>query len=325
MPLKISHISKKYDDRWILRDVDFEARNGEITGIFGSTGAGKSTLIRLIAGSEKCSSGEIVHESHDVTALSCEDRQFHFPKLSNESFWKALFKTDKSSQLADGEGQVLALESAIEKADSVLLLDDSFCYMDLLLRMENYEKLKKAVREQNLIVLIATNDFDEAMLLCDRVAVLSSGEIKQFGTPREIYELPNSGQTAGICGRNNIFTARRVSSSKAETPEFQTLTGEHRLFTRKTGSRSALGALDQSVDLMIRPEHVTISFGASFPEDNLLKATIIDIKFLGATTLIRLDSNGLHLEALVLRLVGLEIGSECLLGLPPDRIFVLKD
>ncbi len=324
MPLKISHLSKKYDDRWILRDVSFEAQDGEILGIFGSTGAGKSTLIKIISGSEKAISGTIHHDTADVTALTCEDRDFHLPRLTNESFWKTIFKTEKKSQLADGEGQVLALEHAIEKAKSVLLLDDSFCYMDFLLRTENYEKLKTHAVRNKSIVIIASNDYDEVLMLCDRVAVLSGGEIKQFGTPREVYENPNSVQVAGIFGRNNIISARRVSSSKAEMPEFMTLDGEHRVFTKKIESRGALGAINQNVSLMIRPEHISLSFGASFPEDNLLRAKITDIKFNGPTTIVRLDSNGLKIEALVLRLVGLEVGEECMVGLPPDRIAVLK-
>jgi ABC-type Fe3+/spermidine/putrescine transport system ATPase subunit len=297
MSLRVSNLSKRYADNWILRDVSFEAEKGEIFGIFGATAAGKSTLIRIISGSENCNSGSILHNASDVTTLTCEDRNFHFPKLTNESFWKNLFKTENKSQIADGEGQVMALESALENADSVLLLDDSFCYMDRLLRHENYTKLRNKVREKNLIVIVATNDFEEAMLLCDRIGILHNGELKQIGIPRDIYENPNSFAVARITGRNNLFEARRLTSTKAELPEFQTLVGEHRLFARKT-EKSALGAINQNLTLSIRPEHISISFGASFPEDNLLKATVEDIRFQGATTLIALDSNGLKLEAL---------------------------
>ncbi len=324
MSLRVSNLSKRYDNNWVLRDVSFEAKKGEIFGIFGSTAAGKSTLIRLISGSENCNSGSIFHDSSDVTVFSCEDRNFHFPKLTNETFWKNLFKTNSKSQIADGEGQVLALEDALEKADRVLLLDDSFCYMDRLLRHENYTKLRNKVKEKNLIVIVATNDFEEAMLLCDRIGILHNGELKQIGTPHEIYENPNSFAVARITGRNNLIGARRLTSTKAELPEVQTLLGEHRLFTQKTEKKS-LGAINQNVTLAVRPEHISISFGASFPEDNLLKATVEDIRFQGATTLIALDSNGLKLEALVLRLVGLKIGDECMVGLPPDRILILKD
>jgi hypothetical protein len=75
--------------------------------------------------------------------------------------------------------------------------------------------------------------------------------------------------------------------------------------------------------LAIRPENISISFGASFPEDNLLKASVVKISPQGATTLLTVDSNGLTLDILVLRLVGLNVGDECMIGLPPDRIMVL--
>ena len=324
MSLKIEKLSKRYEQNWVLKDVSFEANEGEILGIFGVTGAGKSTLIRIISGSESCSGGTIHHNSNDVTLLSCDERNFHFPKLTNESFWKKLFKTEKKSQLADGEGQVLALNESLENAESVLLLDDSFCYMDRLLRYENYKKLKDSVRQRNLTVIVATNDFSETMTLCDRVVVLDKGEVLQIGTPQEIYLNPVSAKVAYISGRNNLIEARRLTSNKIETPEFQKIKGEHRLFTAKP-DKSKFAPINQNNILTIRPEHISISFGASFPEDNLLKAKITDVRFQGATTLVILDANGLSLEALVLRLVGLNVGEECVVGLPPDRIAVFKN
>lgn len=323
MSLKVENLSKRYEQNWVLKDVSFEAVEGEILGIFGVTGAGKSTLIRLISGVEPCNGGTISYNSKDVTTLSCDERNFHFPRVTNDSFWKSLFKTEKKSALADGEGQVLALNEAMEKAESVLLLDDSFCYMDRLLRHENYNKLKEKVRQNKLIVLIATNDFDEAMMLCDRVVFIDKGAVLQIGTPDEIYLNPASSRVAYISGRNNLIAARRITSNKTETPEFQTIKGEHRLFTQKI-QKSRFAPINQNNILTIRPEHISISFGASFPEDNLLKAKIADVKFQGATTLVVLDAGSLMLEALVLRLVGLTVGEECVVGLPPDRIQVFK-
>lgn len=321
--MKVDNLSKRYENNWVLRGVSFEAERGEILGIFGLTGAGKSTLIRIVSGSENCDGGKIFHETNDVTTLSCEDRSFHFPRITNHSFWQRLFKTDKKSVLPDGEGQVLALNEGLEKADSVLLLDDSFCFMDALLRYENYKKLRDEVRRQKLVVLIATNDFDEAMMLCDRVLVLDGGEVLQIGKPDEVYLNPASSKVAFVSGRNNLIAARRLTSNKTETPEFQTIVGEHRLFTQKT-DKSRFAPINENNILTIRPEHISISFGAAFPEDNLLKAKITDVKFQGATTLVVLDANGLILQALVLRLVGLTIGEECVVGLPPDRIQVFK-
>jgi len=324
MSLKISNLSKKYDGKWILRDVSFEARKGEVTGVFGATSAGKTTLIKILSGKERCSGGAIFSDEREMTNLSCEERGFHLPNLKNDSFWKSIFKTDKSSELSDGDGQILALEHALNESEGILLLDDTFCFMDRQKRDIYFSRLRNVTKEKNLTVVFATNDFEEVLAACDSVAILSKGEIRQAGTPREVYVNPANARIADITGRNNLIIARRLSSTKTELPEFQTLVGEHRLFTART-EKSALGAITQNVCLAIRPEHISISFGASFPEDNLLKATIAGVKFQGSTTLIKLDADGLFLEALVLRLVGLNIGDECMVGLPPDRILVLKD
>ena len=324
MSLIINNLSKKYDENWVIKDVSLNVERGEILGLFGMIAEGKTTIIRILAGVEPLNQGTIFYNSKDLTNLNCDERGFNFPKLTNDAFWKSLFKTQKSSQLADGEGQVLALEHALEQASEVLLLDNQFCFMDRITREKNCEKLRAVVKDKNLAVIFATNDYNEVFSICDRVSILHNGEILQTGTPREVFENPSSAAVARVTGRNNLIEARRLTSNKSEMPEFQTLTGEHRLFTDRV-EKGALGAINQSVTLAIRPEHVSISFGASFPEDNLLKAKITGISFLGATTLIKLNANGLELEALVLRLVGLNVGEECMVGLPPDRILVLKD
>lgn len=322
MSLIINNLSKRYNENWIIKNVSLQVLKGEILGIFGAVGEGKSSLIRVIAGIEDSNSGSIVFDSIDLSGKNCQERNFHFPTITNDAFWKSAFQTQKSSEIADGEGQVLALEDALQRANNVLLLDNQFCFMDRQTRERVCEKLRQTVKEKNLAVIFATNSYTEVFSICDRVAVLHQGEICQTGTPREVYENPKTVLVANITGRNNLIAARPVISNHVEMPEFQTLTGAHRLFTDKKDSH---GTKDQNVTLAIRPEHVSISFGASFPEDNLLKAKIASIIFQGANTLIKLDANGLGLEALVLRLVGLNIGEECMVGLPPDRILVLKD
>lgn len=322
MSLIINNLSKRYNENWIIKDVSLQVFKGEILGIFGAVGEGKSSLIRVIAGIEDSNSGSIVFDSIDLSGKNCQERDFYFPTITNDAFWKSAFQTQKSSEIADGEGQVLALEDALHRANNVLLLDNQFCFMDRQTRERVCKKLRQTVKEKNLAVIFATNSYAEVFSICDRVAVLHQGEICQTGTPREVYENPTSVSVANITGRNNLIAARPVTSIHIEMPEFQTLNGAHRLFTDK---KDLHGTNDQNVTLAIRPEHVSISFGASFPEDNLLKAKITNIIFQGANTLIKLDANGLELEALVLRLVGLNVGDECMVGLPPDRILVLKN
>ncbi len=326
MALQITNLSKRYDNNWVLRDISFEAAEGEIMGIYGLSGSGKSTLIRILQGSEDPNGGSVTFRGRDLTGESAEKRWFSIPHAPEESGWRGIFRPAKEQQTADGVGQFAAFKTALESASDkgVILLDNAFCDLDLDMRQQAFEELRAAVSERGLTVILATKDFDDVFELCDRVAILSNGQVEQIGPPQEVYDRPVSTAAARATGRNNIFAARRLTSSKADLPEFQTIEGSHRLFTEKADVRT-LGAINRDVSLSIRPEHITLSFGASFPEDNLLKATITGVRLLGSTTLIELDAGGLRLEALVLRLVGLNPGDECMLGLPPDRIHVLRD
>ena len=324
MSLKIVNLCKKFDDKFHYQKCFARSSAGEILGIFGITGAGKTTLLRTIAGIESNDGGEIHYKNNDLSFVPSTARNIDFPDVSNQKFWNKVFKTKTKSELADGEGQVLALENALENPSDVILLDNSFCQMDLLLREENQIYLRRVVKEKNLTVLLASNDFEEIFQVCDRVAVLSGGEIVQTGKPRDVFENPVSANVARVFGRNNLISARRLTSNKTDIQEFLSIEGNHRIFAAMNDKKT-LGAINQNIFLAIRPEHISISSGASFPEDNLLKATVTEVKFLGHTTLIKLDANGLNFEAMVLRLVGLNVGDECVVGLPPDRILIFKD
>ena len=322
MSLKASNLSKLYDNNWILRNVSFEVERGEIFGLFGASGCGKTTILNILAGSEKSNGGEIHFDSSDISEKSKTDRNFAFAGQSQAPSWKQFFGSGKSRPL--GSGQAKAIKHAIETAQNVLLLDDVFSCMDHIQKLECINLLHTSATEKNLVVVFATCNFDDILLFCDIAAVIADSEIKQIGTPREVYLEPVCYDVARIAGRNNLFEARRVTSSKVETPQFQTIEGSHKLTIQKVEKRF-LGALNQNVSLGIRPEHISISFGASFPEDNLIRATITGVQFLGATTLVELDADGLKLDVLVLRLVGLKSGDECMIGLPPDRIAIYKD
>jgi ABC-type Fe3+/spermidine/putrescine transport system ATPase subunit len=324
MSFQVTNLSKKYPDKWVLRDVSLEVPAGEILGIFGASAAGKSTLIRAIAGIEKTNGGTASYRGTDLTSLSFKDRNFQLPEVKSTPSGWGLFKNNKKSDAAGSESRIRAFEDALEEAGGVLLLDDPFCGIDPATRSGLYEKLRRAALEKGLSVILATSDYDEICAVCDRVAVLSGTEIRQTGTPQEVYEQPATSAIAAIVGRNNLFPARRLTSNKVELPEFLTLQGDHRLFAQKADKR-VLGAINQNVTLAVRPEHISMSFGASFPEDNLLKAVITGVKYFGAMTIVELDCAGLKLEAMVLRLVGLNVGDECMVGLPPDRILILKD
>jgi spermidine/putrescine transport system ATP-binding protein len=320
MSLKISNLSKRIEDNRILRDVSFEVSDGEIFGIIGADEAEKSALLQLIANAKTSNSNEISFGENNPADTNVTV----FPSPEEKNLWQKIFPAKENNSVNELEKFKTDFENALKNSAKTLLLDNPFSCLHENLRDELRKSLKSAVKEKNLTVVFFTNNSEEVFAVCDKAGVLNKGETVQTGTPKELYEKPKSVAVAAALGRSNFIKAMRVSFTNQNFQEFQTLEGEHRLQTDKS-EKSTLGAINSPITLAIRPEHISISFGASFPEDNLLKAKISDVQYRGATTGIMLDANGLILEVLVLRLVGLKIGDECMVGMPPDRIQILKD
>ncbi|MDM7923834.1 MAG: ATP-binding cassette domain-containing protein [Pyrinomonadaceae bacterium] len=320
MSLTVSEISKRFGSNWILRNVSFVAEKGSVTGIFGANGSGKSTLLRLLAGLETSNGGSFSVNGSAPAASNSTDAFVYVLSIPASPFLqRALGKAVNDAAKRQEE----AIMTAVNGAETAVLLDDAFCLFDDETKDAIFANVRRAAAERGLTVVFATSDFNDVLAYCDRVTVIANRYVVQEGTPEEIYDAPENCLVARLTGRHNLIEARRLSSNKTELPEFHTIAGEHRLHAHR-GSKSELGAINQNVWLAIRPEQLSISFGASFPEDNLIKAAIAGIKFLGPLTLVDLDAGGLTLQAYVPRLIGLNIGDECMVGLPPDRIRILK-
>jgi ABC-type Fe3+/spermidine/putrescine transport system ATPase subunit len=320
MTLRLRKLSKLYGQKWALRDVDLDVDGGSVFGIFGGTASGKTTLVRCIAGVEKPNGGSIAVNEKDVTKRSAKDRDVYYPDTVRSGGIGGIFGRNSHSGSA-GESRLAELRTSLASDKTLVLLDEPLLGLDDRER----DQAARAIREGatgGRSIIVASASFEDIAATCSMAAVINNGEIVQVDTPQNLYSHPVS--VGAVVGRNNLFTARRLSSSDAGLPEFMSADGGHRLFAQQT-EKNRLGAIDQNVTLAIRPEQVSISFGASFPEDNLLKATVMDITFRGKTTLIELDAAGLKLEARVFRVVGLNAGDECMISLPPDRLQVLKD
>ncbi len=312
MPLRIKNLSKRYGNMWALRDIDLEVADGQVFGIFGGTASGKSTLLRCIAGTESVTNGSVDTGGESV----------HLGPVRKEGGISAILG-NRNPDMSKGEAHIAEIERSLENSARVLLLDDPFSSIDAA----HFELLSAKIRSiaaEGRIVIFASSDFQHIAANCERMIVLADGYAGQAGLTQAIYENPESSAVARVVGHNNLFEARRVTSTNADMPEFFTIEGGHRLVAHPT-DKLKLGAINQNITLAIRPEHVSITFGASFPEDNLLKAVVTGIRFLGETTLVELDADGLKLAARVFRVVGLNIGEECMIGMPPHRILVLKD
>jgi iron(III) transport system ATP-binding protein len=230
-------------------------------------------------------------------------------------------------ELSGGQQQRVAIARAIAIEPALLLFDEPLSNLDVSLREETRGELRELVNRLRLTAVYVTHDQEEAFALCDRIGVMVGGRIMQTGEPRQLYEFPADISVARFLGRNNVIKAVRLSSSKTSLGEFKTLEGEHTIHLPV--GQDELAPLNKPCFLAIRPEHVVlIRPGHKSPDiemaGNVLIAKIREIVFAGATSTVRLDANGLLLEALVLEPDGLKVGADCSVALPTDRLSLLK-
>jgi len=322
MPLEIKGLSKRYGNNWILRDLDLTASEGRVLGLLGGTASGKSTLLRTLAGSTTDSGGSALLDGSDILKVRQKERGVALlPEPARAPLIGLLASPPAESA---GEAVLKQFEERLTKAGKLILLDDPFSQLDGQLRTDAVAMVRRAAKSRDRVVIFATADFNQLTEVADDVAVLAQDRIVQTGTPQEVYEEPSSVASAVLTGGGNLFEARRLSKNNAELPEFHTIDGGHRIYGAPT-EKGRLGSIHANVTLCIRPEQVMMSMGASFPEDNLLRAVVTGIQFRGMTSIVDFDAAGLKLSARIFKAVGIEVGQEFMLGLPPHRIIVLRD
>lgn len=238
--IELRNICKSYDDsRPILKQVNLSIEKGEFVTLLGSSGCGKTTLLRSIAGLETVDEGEILIDGVDVTHLSPRQRnlamifQQHslFPTMTvqeNIAFGLKMKKIPKSeidcrvrdtlalvdlsgsekkfpSQLSGGEQQRVALARCIVTNPKVLLLDEPFSAIDAKLRQALQIKIKEIHTELGITSIFVTHDQEEAMRMSDRIYLMNEGSIEQCDTPMNLYLHPSSSYAAGFIGHYNLI------------------------------------------------------------------------------------------------------------------------
>ncbi|HEV2883300.1 MAG TPA: ABC transporter ATP-binding protein [Pyrinomonadaceae bacterium] len=357
MPLlSLKNLSRTFDKTKAVDDASVDVERGEFFGLLGPSGCGKTTTLRMIAGLEKPDAGSIHFGDADITNHPAERRGFgmvfqnyalfphlnvfenvafglrarHKPKSEIKERVKGAlelvqlpgYENRRVDEISGGQQQRVAIARAIAIEPALLLFDEPLSNLDVTLREATRGELRELVERLGLTAVYVTHDQEEAFALCDRISVMVGGRILQTGAPRELYENPAQLSVAQFLGRNNLIRVMRLSSSDDGTGEFKTLNGDYKL--RVPVRRDELAPLNKPCVLAIRPEHVVIK-NPGPATGNALPATVREINFAGATSSLKLDANGLDLEALVLQADGLAVGSQCLAVLPPDRIALLKE
>ncbi len=328
-----------------LDDVSVQIRQGEFFTLLGPSGCGKTTLLRLIAGFETPTSGQILLGGDDITHLPPNKRPVNtvfqsyalFPHLTvaqnigfglemqnrpraeiKETVARMLglvqlepMANRKTSQLSGGQQQRVALARALAPAPKVLLLDEPLSALDLKLRKEMQIELKRLQMETGITFIFVTHDQEEALTMSDRIAVMSAGHIQQVGAPRDIYTRPANRFVASFIGETNFLTGQ----------------SDGRQVVLGNGAALDLPTKQGAVSLAIRPEQVRL---AATGTAGAMPARVASTVYFGTDTHVHLalsDSTKIVARQQIPSTGGMDLqnGDEVGVILPTDALQVLED
>jgi len=315
--LQLQHLTKRFDTFTAVDDLSLDIAAGEFLTFLGASGSGKTTTLRMIAGFERPTSGEILMEGTSITPLPPFKRDINtvfqhyalFPHMSvrdNVGYglrMKGVAKPEVTTrveealqmvqlghlgdraprQLSGGQQQRVALARALVNRPRVLLLDEPLGALDLKLRKEMQLELKELNKRLGITFIYVTHDQEEALTMSDRIALMRNGRIEQLSGPREMYEEPVSRYVADFIGETNLLqatAARRLGGSAAR------LTIAGRDFEATATPSWVEG---KPAWLAVRPEHVRPSNGGG---PGGLPVTVVDAVFTGVITRVHTSIDG---------------------------------
>ena len=331
--IELSNVSKSYGDNKVLNGIDLSIKKNEFVTLLGSSGCGKTTLLRSIAGLGSMDSGQIILDNEDITFKNPRDRNIGmifqsyclFPTMNvynNVAFGLKLKKEpenqikdevmnvlesvnliDKAknypSELSGGERQRVALARALVMKPKVLLLDEPFNAIDAKLRKALQLKVKELHRQYNMTSIMVTHDQDEAMRMSDTIHLFKDGEIEQSGTSTDLYLSPKSKYVASFMGNYNVIEAKDL----------------HRM---------TKGKYTKNQTIVLRPEAIEMQREEFIEKTNeyIFKGIISD--YIPQGNIVRFSINvenvDLDVDVLVDRFTSFDIGDFVYLRISPDKI-----
>ena len=337
--IELKNIKKVFDDTVVVEDFNLEVKKGEFVTFLGPSGCGKTTTLRMIAGFEFPTEGQILLNGEDISHLPPNLRPIntvfqryalfphmnvydnvafglnlkHLPKsVISEKVRRVLevvdlegFEKRKISTLSGGQQQRIAIARAIVNEPDILLLDEPLGALDLKMRKEMQLELKSMHEQLGITFIYVTHDQEEALTMSDKVVVMSDGMIQQIGTPEEIYNEPKNAFVADFIGESNIFEGKMAASMTVSFcgAEFPCVDNVPK---------------DTRVDVVVRPEDVIITT----PEHGQISGVVDSAVFKGMyyeITAILPDEN----EVVIQTTRNVQPGEEIGMRIGPDEIHVM--
>lgn len=354
--LSIRNVKKSYGNTHILKGIDIDIDKGQFLILVGPSGCGKSTLLNMIAGLEDISSGEIHIGNRLVNHLPPKDRDIAmvfqsyalYPNMTvrqNISFGLEIRKVPvaeqkaivervanmlqishlldrKPNQLSGGQRQRVAMGRALARNPTLFLFDEPLSNLDAKLRVEMRTEIKLLHQRMGTTIVYVTHDQIEAMTLGDRIAVMKDGEVKQFGTPQQIYDTPANLYVAGFIG-SPAMNFIPATLEEAEGQAIVRLDNGTETFPVKLGPLGTAQRpyVGKSVILGIRPEQITDQGSAQADQPNLqlIRAKVEITEPTGPDTLVTSQFNGVKVTARCHPQAGMAPGQTATLVIDPSK------
>ena len=337
--VSLKGIKKVYDNQvTAVQDFDLEIQDKEFVVLVGPSGCGKSTTLRMVAGLEEISEGELQIDGRKVNDLASKDRDIamvfqnyalypHMTVYENMAFPLKLRKTSKAEidrrvreaaeilditeyldrkpkALSGGQRQRVAIGRAIVREPKVLLMDEPLSNLDAKLRNQMRAEIIKLRHKINTTFIYVTHDQTEAMTLGDRIVIMKDGFIQQIGTPQQVFDHPANLFVAGFIGvpQMNFFDAQLVVRDNRY--KVQLLDAEMELNEPMQQRLRAANVSEQAVTLGIRPEHIT--YGAPAGQHSF-EGTVDVSEMMGSEIHLHINAGG---RDVVLRVPTAELADE---------------
>ena len=338
--VSLRDIVVEFDGQRILDGLNLDIHDKEFVTLLGSSGCGKTTTLRLIAGFLEPNSGKVLLKGEDITGVPPYKRPVNtvfqkyalFPHLNvfeNVAFGLRLKKMDEETirrkvrdmlevvglkgferrsigQMSGGQQQRVAIARSLVNEPEILLLDEPLGALDLKLRKEMQLELKRLQREMNITFVYVTHDQEEALTMSDTVVVMSGGKIQQIGSPQDIYNEPKNAFVARFIGDSNIVDGVMLK-------DFLVNFGGHDFTCVDRGFK-----VNEPVQVVIRPEDVQIVP----PSVGMLTGLVREVIFKGVHFEMHVDVEGY--EWIIHSTQASQPGELIGMNIGPDEIHIMK-